>query len=465
MQYMEVPCSYVADDTDSGACSNDFECFIQTLGLYINYVYIPILVNVLFSENTAVISGVNIFGGLLDRCHPSPFAEVYLKPNINFQIIHYSGVAYLGNISNIKLDSIASQPVKVCFCNSEHEPDCSYQPTTIKVKKGEAFYVSLVACAVDQVNHSVEASISAFLSSSDSGFGEGQQIRYVKRNCSDLTFNVFSPHNYETLNLYPDGPCGSATLSTSHVTIQFIECSFPVGLEPLSNSQSPPRCVCDCDSKLSPYITDCAVAINSVFRKDTNSWITYINDTDPPEYVIYPNCPFDYCLPQTQNVTINFNLPNGADSQCAYDRTGVLCGACKEDLSLSLAGSRCVPCHAQWPAVFAAILLAAAIAGILLVAALLALNMTVSVGLINGFIFYANIVSAGHDIFLPLSDELKFDFPSLFVAWLNLDIGIDVCFINGLDTYAKTMLMASTCFSCVYHYPCCYSDYFEREIS
>ena len=92
---------YVADDTDSGACSNDFECFIQTLGLYINYAYIPRLVNILFSDNTALKSRVNIFGGLLDRCHPSPFAEVYLKPNIIFQIIHYSGVAYLGNISNM----------------------------------------------------------------------------------------------------------------------------------------------------------------------------------------------------------------------------------------------------------------------------------------------------------------------------------------------------------------------------
>ena len=37
------------------------------------------------------------------------------------------------------------------------------------------------------------------------------------------------------------------------------------------------------------------------------------------------------------------------------------------------------------------ILLAAIIAGILLVTALLVLNMTVAVGLINGFIFYANI--------------------------------------------------------------------------
>ena len=418
---------YVSDDTNSGACSSDIECFIQTLALH-RFITTN-TINILFSENTASEQGPNLFGGLLDRCIPSPFAEVYLNPRI-----HYSGATYLG-ISDIDLDSISSQPVRVCFCNSEHEPDCSYQPPVIRVQKGKAFNVSLVA--VDQVNHTVDANITVSLSSSDGGFDEGQQIQSVVRNCTNLTFNVFSPHDFETLNLYSDGPCGSATLSTSHVTIEFIECTCPVGFEPLSNSQSSTKCECVCDSALSLYITECNITTSSVLRKDTNSWITYINDTDPPEYVIYQNCPFDYCQPQTQSVTINFNLPNGADSQCAFDRTGVLCGACKKDLSLSLASSRCVPCHTHWPAVFVIILLAAAIAGILLVTALLTLNMTVSVGLINGFIFYANIVSAGSAVFFPSSEP---SFPSVFVAWLNLDIGIDVCFIDGLDAYAKTWL-------------------------
>ena len=426
---------YVSDDTNSGACSPDIECFIQTLALHqatSDEYFRHNTENILFSENTASEQGTNLFGGLLDRCIPSPFAEVYLNPRI-----HYSGATYLGNISNIVIDndSISSRPVRVCFCNSEHEPDCSYQHPVIRVQKGKAFNVSLVA--VDQVNHTVDANITVSLSSSDGGFDEGQQIQSVVRNCNNLTFNVFSPHDFETLNLYSDGPCGSATLSTSHVTIEFIECTCPVGFEPLSNSQSSTKCECDCDSALSLYITECNITTSSVLRKDTNSWITYINDTDPPEYVIYQNCPFDYCQPQTQSVTINFNLPNGADSQCAYDRTGVLCGACKEDLSLSLASSRCVPCHTHWPAVFVVILLAAAIAGILLVTALLALNMTVSVGLINGFIFYANIVSAGSAVFFPSSEP---SFPSVFVAWLNLDIGIDVCFIDGLDAYAKIWL-------------------------
>ena len=422
---------YVADVTNSGTCLPDNECFVQTLALHQTMLpsYVT-TVNILFSENTATVQGSNLFGGLLDRCIPSLFAEVYLK-----QRIHYSGVNYLQNISNANINSISSQPVRVCFCNSEHEPDCSYKLPTITVKKGEAFNVSVVA--VDQVNNTVDANITTSISSSEGGFGEGQQTQSVQRNCTDLTYNVFSPHDFETINLFADGPCGSTALSASHVTIKFTACTCPVGFQPLYNSNSTTRCECICDSKLSPFITHCDDNISSVFRVGTNSWITYINDTDPPGYIIYQNCPFDYCQPLTKNVSINFNLPNGADTQCAYNRTGVLCGSCRRMSSLSLASSRCLPCHSYWPADCVVILLAAILAGILLVTALLALNMTVSVGLINGFIFYANIVSAGDAVFFPSSES---SFPSVFVSWLNLDIGINVCFIDGLDAYIKTWL-------------------------
>ena len=122
-----------------------------------------------FFNDTASKQGANLFGGLLDRCIPSPFAEVYQK-NPTF----YNGLSYLGNISNISaLDTISSLPVRVCFCRSESELDCSYQPPTIKVKKGEAFTVLLVA--VDQAHHSVNANIISSLSSRDDGFSEGQQ--------------------------------------------------------------------------------------------------------------------------------------------------------------------------------------------------------------------------------------------------------------------------------------------------
>ena len=422
---------YVADDTNSGACSSKIECFIQTLAQYQYKDSRLYTVNIQFSGNTATEHGPNLFGGLLDRCVPSLFAEVYQKqPSLTTQ--YYTGVNYLQNLSNIAIDSIASPPVRVCFCDSESEPDCSYQPPPIKVKKGETFKVSLVA--VDQVNHSVEANIISSLAH-DGRFSEGQQTQSVGRNCTDLKFNVFSQRDNEVINLYADGPCGSSKPSIRKLDIQFLNCTCPIGFQP-SNSDST-GCECTCDPKLSPYITNCNIEASSIIRENTNSWITYINDTDPPGYVIHPNCPFDYCQPQTDNVSINLNLPNGADAQCAFNRTGTLCGACQEHLSLSLGSSRCLPCPSHWPAVFVVILLAAIIAGILLVTALLALNMTVAVGLINGFIFYANIMSANSAVFFPSSEP---SFPTVFVAWLNLDLGIDVCFFDGLDTYIKTWL-------------------------
>ena len=236
---------------------------------------------------------------------------------------------------------------------------------------------------------------------------------------------MFSPDESETITLFADGPCRGASPSTQLVSIQFLNCTCPIGFEPSNYNSRATRCECICDSALSPYITNCNSTIDSLLRVKNNSWITYINDTDPPGYVIYSNCPFDYCHPPTLNISMNLNFPNGADAQCAYNRTGVLCGACHENLSLSLGSSRYLPCDSHWPVVFVAILLAAIMAGILLGTALLVLNMTVAAGLINSFIFYANVVSTSSSVFFPSSEP---NFPAVFVAWLNLDIGIDVCF-------------------------------------
>ena len=289
------------DDINSITCSAGSECFIQILKLYTFWYFDTSKVNIFFTGNTATAQGSNLFGGLLDRCIPTQFAEL-LYTN---ETIYYSGVTYLQNISNnTQLDSISSQPVRVYFCNSEHEPDCSYQLPIITVKKGEAFNVSVVA--VDQVNNTVDANIFSSVSSIKGSFGEGQQNQNVGRNCTDLTYNVFSPHNSETINLFADGPCGSAALSTSHITIQFKNCRYPVGFQPLSNSKSSMRCECVCDSRLSPFITHCDYATSSVIRVGINSWISYINDTDPPGYVKCRYCPFDYCKHSEDNVSINF---------------------------------------------------------------------------------------------------------------------------------------------------------------
>ena len=55
----------------------------------------------------------------------------------------------------------------------------------------------------------------------------------------------------------------------------------------------------------------------------------------------------------------------------------------------------------------------------------------------NGLIFYANIIKANEYIFYTQ----RYPNPlTLFIAWLNLDIGVETCFYNGLTAYGKAWL-------------------------
>jgi predicted outer membrane repeat protein len=422
---------YIAD-TDSVSCHKLFsiECFIQSLAFNKLLTGTDVRM-IVFSGNTATHHGSNIFGGLFNRCMPSPFATVYT--DITFQP-YYSGIDYLQTISNITLDSIASDPVRVCFCNSMGQPNCSYETfITIRVKKGETFHVTIAA--IDQVNRSVNASIRSMLISNTHGrMGKGQQLQDISGNCTKLTYRVYSPDDSETVSLFAEGPCKDSVISRRSVTIRFLDCTCSIGFEPYPSDS---ECECVCNSTLSPYITKCDTSTSSVSRANTTSWITYINDTDPPGFMIHPICPLDYCYPPSENVSIDFSLPSGSDAQCAHNRSGILCGACQPNLSLSLGSSRCLPCSNLWPLAFVSITCAALMAGILLVTVISVLKMTVADGMINAIIFYANVTAPFHRIVHSSSAP---NFPTVFIAWLNLDIGFDVCFFKGLDTYAKIWL-------------------------
>ena len=135
--------------------------------------------------------------------------------------------------------------------------------------------------------------------------------------------------------------------------------------------------------------------------------------------------------------SVDLSEQNGADAQCAFNRSSRLCGSCQPGLSLSLGSSRCLPCPSHWPALFIAFTIAAILVGITLVALLLTLNLTVAVGTLNGMIFYANIVHANKSILLPFQES---SLVTVFISMLNLELGIDTYFFPGMDTYIKTWL-------------------------
>jgi hypothetical protein len=127
-----------------------------------------------------------------------------------------------------------------------------------------------------------------------------------------------------------------------------------------------------------------------------------------------------------ENLTGNVFTNNSA----AYDI--FIASVCRPGLGLSLGSSRCIPCSDHWLRNMIGIAVAAFIAGIALVIFMLALNLTVAVGTLNGILFYANIVAANTETyFLPFTAP---NFITVFISWLNLDIGFDVCFTSETST-------------------------------
>ena len=426
---------YVDDDTYTASCiRQDTVCFFQQLILF---EASSEGISIEFEHNQATARGAKLFGGLLHRCSiVQPIIQAtFFSANSN----QTEGVSYFRKVINdSSVYQISSRPVRICPCVDGH-PNCTIQEHPLyKVKKGEKFTISLVA--VDQLEHPVSATVQSLLRSNVSGLLEGQLTRTIEGECTELNFNIISPESSEQLSLYAsDGPCRNAESATVTVDVHFLPCICPIGFQPSDISDV--NCTCECHKDIVQYVSKCDTQTQSLAKlPQTKAWITSTSfDNNMTGYMIYPNCPYDYCK-YGQSLAIDLNQLNGADAQCASGRSALLCGSCQSGLSLSLGSSHCIQCPFHWPVLLVVISAAAIIAGIVLVAVLLLLNLTVSVGTLNGLIFYANILSAHKSILLPVQESNRLSFANVVVSWLNLDIGIDCCYFKGMDEYAKIWL-------------------------
>ena len=431
---------YVADDTNAGNCnsipfrkqSTAAECFFQSLALHSVIESHLNILNTFFVNNKARIAGDSLYGGLLDRCTVSAFAELFnVREYSNLTVVSIDAISYFLNTTNIQRSDLQTQlksgPVRVCFCNND-KPDCSFRPPTYYTRRGKKFSIPLVA--VDQVNNTVANSSLHGSLINQVSLRRGQSIQNTSVTCSnsELNYTIFSSRETEVLFLHANGPCDSSGISRVSINISFLSC--PAGFKTSGTE-------CDCDPILHPhFVSDCTINTGLVLRTD-NVWVALVNDTVDKNYmyVTYSDCPFDYCRPGEDKVYVNLSVENGADEQCAFYRTGRLCGSCdhRNGLSHTFGGSSCLPCSNNW----LALLIVFALAGIALVGFILLCNLTVAVGSIDALIFYANIVGANRATFLPFK---RTNFLSIFIAWLNLDFGFETCFYDGLDEYAKMWL-------------------------
>ena len=384
------------------------ECFIQTIKSY-RHASSSKLINTFIINNTAVY-GSALYGGLLDRCTVSTQTEAYDEVSNGLQY-------FLKTVVISKGATITSDPVQVVVCG-EHNSSIP----NIKTTKGEPFKISIKA--IDQVGNPINATIhSSVVTESRVGrLKEGQTEQTVSNQCTKLEYNVFSQDSSAQLELYADGPCTNLGISKQIFTITFLPCTCPIGLQP---SQSQIECACVCNETLRQYqITNCSQQAGTI-QLETNIWIRVANSTNGIRFIIH-DCPFDYCVERPVNISLNSSQE--IDRQCAFNRSGVLCGECQQGLSLVLGTSKCKECSH----IYLLLLLPFALVGIALVAFILFFNITIATGTIHSLIFYSNLLTINY-----------FSQPSVltvFISWVNLDLGIEMCFYDGMSSQAKVLL-------------------------
>ena len=416
----------------------------------LNYIleYTLHSIEIEFYNNTAGFAGSVIFGGWVDLCklYINHKMTIFHEYRIIFHLTLIFDSLFHFHQSTQQVSLISSYPTRVCLCTNMSIPDCSITEYTITAYPGET--LTIPAVAVGQRFGTVPSTVHSIFVTRDKGrlsvLLPPQYTQLVNVNCTNLMYTILSPPNstedmeltVEKHNVPQNVVIKNALKYNLHVNktsinLQFSELTVhievrlcPLGFVFNNNSQT-----CICHPKLQQHEINCSIDTQTVYRRSP-LWInaTFLNETYT-QVLVHNHCPFDYC--KDGNIQLNMEYP---DEQCALSRSGVLCGSCQQNLSHVLGTSNCKECSSH----FLLLIPVFIVAGIVLVVFLMLLNLTVSVGTINGLIFYANIVRANQAIFFPQGTNNQF--LSIFIAWLNLDLGIETCFYSGLDAYAKTWL-------------------------
>ena len=380
-----------------------------------------------FNQNKAGTAGNAIYGGRTSACLPCGEDVEYMCNDCSIpdgsDLYHYNGVIDSSDLSNF-----TSDPTRVCFCEKDI-PNCYKVLNNITVYPGENFTLSLaiIGYGLGTVPGAVIASNSRSGEnqeriSEQSVFGsESQYFQEVEEaKCQNIGYSIVSEKNGEQIALAVDSQSlliplevvqsvlnfeltskvgdevgDISSLLLGHGSIYedffyipvFVEVDLlacPVGFQLVKG-----RCVCH-KILLNNNINTCFFSNGTgLILRPVPYWIGLPNDINS-SILIHPHCPLDYC--QSKDISITAESPN---TQCRYQRSGVLCGSCREGLSMILGSSECKSCSN----VCLVSIIFFILCGVALVTILTLLNMTVSVGTLNGLILFANILQANRTAF------------------------------------------------------------------
>ena len=362
----------------------------------------PIHAHFQFIDNVAPL-GNAIFGTTFSDC---PWAQI-LQENLDGSVA--STVGFLNQLSLSFHPPLTLTSTNVVNTIADTIRPKSEKDREVMVMPGEEFVVILGA--FDKLNQTVPVTVFTSIIPAD---------QYVKINAkasigATNRYLLDSETKYTTVPITVFGS-QNTTYNLSIVSSDApVEYTINVELKPcpLGYVYNATKQSCECE--VSTYYNDvtCTGIGTIVFE---GPWIGRVES----QYA-RARCILDYC---EQNVTeVSLDSP---DVQCRNNRSGILCGSCKDGFSRVLGSSySCVVCSNYY--IF--LILLFAVLGLILVVIITIFNITITTGYINGVIFYSNIMTIYLSTLSPSFDGVILQVPILL---LNLQVGVETCFYHGM---------------------------------
>ena len=411
---------YLEEET----CTSDNTCFFQ---LEEEYPSISSEV-IAFSGNHAKRGGDQMLGGCLSNC------SIQFNKKKTFLSMYMCDLDedFISSANTLSQSSFVGYKRKVAFCKnaSPSHFQCSFS-NSMHIYRGQMFNVPLMIaddCCFPSIEYIEAKIITESNEKSPLQFKQNNPFLKSRKTCYEYSyalkggFGLKKPATIE-FSIPQQLDTAPATL-----TVYLKEC--PNVYEEDSESGE-----CVCHEILESHKVKCTPS-NKSLHIPAQTWLGELwNESE--SIAVQNNC--QYCKTEK----IDLIIPIDSNKLCIsrYNRTGIMCGACVSNYSLLLGGYECADCSGS---TYKGVLLFLVFIGIGigLVILLLGLDLTVSTGMVNGLIFYSNIVYLNSDTMLPIprgenSTHLlnTVRILSTFQAWMNLDFGISTCFFDGYNTY------------------------------
>ena len=416
-------------------------CFYQASLDVIHHERVIDSVQIEVINNTANSAGSAIYGGSIDHCQLQYVGSFKFSNKTLWEKV----LKIYPNPNDSSL--VSSSPQGVCFCNYSYTlgkmvPKCGIKDWNIIISPGQRFD-RLHIVAVGQENGTVPGVINThFYKEYKHSLIGCQYLTINKSRCVPYNQIVYSNKQNITVVLELDivdldsgSKISRFQFESPKIHVTLTKC--PAGFTLTHHYKSH----CDCvrilmNSNIICNITNSAIERSSLSR----AWIGYQQNSgiNKSHVLLCPYCPYGMCIEGYNISMIVSHKGIDENKQCAFGRSGVLCGTCKHSMLLGTLG--CAPCSNY----SLLLIVAFALAGIALVLLLTIFNITITEGTINGIVFYANMIHIDSAIYFKQPNSrctsAFLDFLRIFIAWLNLDLGIKTCFYNGMDAYVKTWL-------------------------